>query len=160
MTDIITTTPLREAIKTALDEAEAKDPSSMEAETLRLVTCAINDRDICARSNPSASTCDDATIRELLVILIRQRDVSAREYEESGKFDLAEREREERNLIARFLPKPLAGEALETAVEAVVDDLDATGLKDVGKCMSELKQRYPDRIDIGSAGKVMKKTLG
>ena len=102
---------------------------------------------------------EETEIRKLLEVMVAQCEVSAREYDESGRITDAEREREEMEIIQSFLPRPLEGNALEEAVESVVDDLEATKLKDVGRCMAELQSRYPGRIETGSAGKAVRRAL-
>ena len=92
--------------------------------------------------------------------MVAQREISAREYDESGRISDAEREREEMEILQAFLPRPLEGDALETAVEKVVEDLEAHKLKDMGRCMAELQNRYPGRIDTGTAGKAVRRALG
>ena len=152
--------PLKERISQALTIAEAGDSNSMEAQTLRLIACAVRDRDVTARGRGDCGGCPEAAVRDVLRTMVAQREVSAREYDESGRLEEAERERSEIEVIRLFLPEPLEGEALEAAVAAVVEDLEATKLKDVGRCMTELKARYPDQLINGAASKAVKKALG
>ena len=88
-----------------------------------------------------------------------QRRQSAAEYDEAGRIADAEREREELAVIEAFLPKPLEGQDLQSAVTGVVEELDASRLADVGRCMSALKARYPGRIDPAKAGRVVRAAL-
>ena len=120
----------------------------------------MRDRDVTARSNGNCSGCEETDITKLLHTMVAQREISAREYDEAGRINDAEREREEMEVIQSFLPAPLEGKALEQAVEAVVDDLEATKLKDVGRCMAALQERFPGRIDTGKAGKAVRQALG
>lgn len=154
------TMTFKERLEIALREAETADRDSVRSATLRLVHCAIKDRDVSARSNGDCDGCPDAVARDVLKTMAAQREVSAREYDEAGRISDAEREREELEIIQEFLPQPLQGEALEAAVDAVVRDLEASKLKDVGRCMAELKSRYPGRIQTGKAGKAVKAALG
>ncbi|MEL6826891.1 MAG: GatB/YqeY domain-containing protein, partial [Pseudomonadota bacterium] len=71
-----------------------------------------------------------------------------------------EREREELDVIANFLPKPLAGDALNVAAETVVRELRAQKLKDVGRCMSALREKYPGQIECGPASKAVRAAIG
>ena len=144
----------------ALQSAEQDDPQGIRARTLRLVKCAMRDRDVTARTQGQCEGCEDNEVRDLLETMVAQREVSAREYDESGRISDAEREREEIEIIQAFLPRPLEGEALDAAVEKVVEDLEASKLKDMGRCMAELQSRYPGRIDTGSAGKAVRRALG
>ncbi len=119
----------------------------------------MRDRDVTARTQGQCEGCEETEIRKLLEIMVAQREVSAREYDESGRIADAEREREEMEIIQSFLPRPLSGDSLETAVETVVEDLEASKLKDMGRCMAELQSRYPGRIDTGTAGKAVRRVL-
>lgn len=150
---------LRELLVNALAEAESKDPAGAEAQTLRLVKCAMTDRDVMARGRGECGGCVDTEVLNLLQTMVSQREVSAAEYDDAGRIADAERERQEIEILAAFLPKPLNGEALETAVNEVVDDLQASKLKDVGRCMTALRQRYPGRIQCSSAGKAVREAL-
>ena len=141
------------------NESENTDCSAVTMTTLRLIDCAIRDRDVCARGRGDSEGCPDADVRNVLETMVAQREVAAREHDAAGRIEDAIREREEIEVIEQFLPEPLAGEALETAVVAVVEDLGATKLKDIGRCMSALKKRYPGKIESGPAGKVMRKAL-
>ena len=159
-TDVSPRTTLRDRLVAALASAEQDDPQGIRARTLRLVMCAMRDRDVTARTQGQCEGCEDTEVRKLLETMVAQREVSAREYDESGRISDAEREREEIDVLQGFLPRPLHGDALETAVEQVVSDLEAHKLKDMGRCMAELQQRYPGRIDTGSAGKAVRRALG
>ena len=158
-TDVSPATSIRDRLMAALETAESDDTQGIRARTLRLVKCAMRDRDVTARGEGNCAGCEETEIRKLLEVMVAQREVSAREYDESGRITDAEREREEMEIIQSFLPRPLEGNALEEAVESVVDDLEATKLKDVGRCMAELQSRYPGRIETGSAGKAVRREL-
>lgn len=119
----------------------------------------MRDRDVTARGEGNCEGCEENEIRKLLETMVAQREVSAREYDESGRIGDAEREREEIETIQSFLPKPLTGDALEAAVSQVIEDLDASKLKDMGRCMTELQNRYPGRIETGAAGKAVRRAL-
>ncbi|RIJ13814.1 GatB/YqeY domain-containing protein [Henriciella mobilis] len=159
-TDVSPTNSIRDRLVAALNSAESDDPQGVRARTLRLVKCAMRDRDVTARTQGQCEGCEDTEVRKLLETMVAQREVSAREYDESGRISDAEREREEIAVLEAFLPRPLDGDALEDAVEQVVEDLEARKLKDMGRCMAELQSRYPGRIDTGSAGKAVRRALG
>lgn len=158
--DVSPSSSIRARILDALQTAESDDAQSTRARTLRLVKCAMRDRDVTARGQGNCEGCEETDICKLLETMVAQREVSAREYDESGRISDAEREREEIEVIQSFLPKPLSGAALETAVEQVVEDLEASKLKDMGRCMTELQNRYPGRIETGPAGKAVRRALG
>lgn len=142
-----------------MEAAEARDPESVEAATLRLIRCAVGDRDATARAKGDCGGCPEKAVWDLLRTMAAQREASAQRYDDTGRVELAEREREELEVIQRFFPKTLEEEALQQAVERVVDDLDASKLKDVGRCMDALKSRYPGQIDPTKAGRVVRRAL-
>ena len=121
--------------------------------------CAINDRDASARSEGQCAGCDDTVIQGVLSLMLEQRDASAKSYEDAGHLDMADREREEIEVIQRYLPQEMCKEELKSAVTEVVTELDASGLKDLGKCISTLKERYPETLDAKLAGKLVKEAL-
>ncbi|PHS26275.1 MAG: glutamyl-tRNA amidotransferase [Robiginitomaculum sp.] len=149
---------LRDQIKTKLIEAmKAKQP--VRVSTLRLVQAAIKDRDIAARTRDVGEGCAEEQILQILAKLLKQREESARIYEEAGRADLAEREREESAIIAEFMPRQMSDDEIQAAARAVVEDLDAAGLKDMGKCMAALKAKYGGAMDFGKAGAAVKAIL-
>jgi len=150
---------LRERIETALEIAERDNPDSVHAQTLRLLDCAIRDRDVSARIRGECDGCPEDGVRDVVETMAEQLRVSAAEYEEAGRIEEAERERDELAIVEAFLPQPLAGEDLETAVQSVVEELEASKLKDVGRCMQALKSRFPGQIDPSHAGKLVRNTL-
>jgi uncharacterized protein YqeY len=92
--------------------------------------------------------------------MIAQFEDAVTEYDEAGRIEAAERERAAIEIIKPYLPAPLEGKVLEQAIQDIVEDLEATKLKDMGRCMTALKTRYPGRIDTGSAGKAVRAILG
>ena len=151
---------LRARVCAALSAAESERADGVQAQTLRLIKCAMNDRDVMARGRGQCSGIDDGDILDLLETMVAQREASAREYDAAGRIADAERERDEIEVIEAFLPKPLTGEALAEAVRTVVADLEANKLKDVGRCMSALRERFPGRIECGPAGQAVRAALG
>ena len=91
--------------------------------------------------------------------MIRQRRESIEQYERGGRIDLAEREAEEIAVIESFLPPAIEGDDLISAVRGVVDDLNASTIKDMGRTMAHLKQKYPGRMDFAKASGVVKEML-
>lgn len=152
--------PLKSQLAVALAAAEESDSNSMEAQTLRLIQCAVQDRDVTARGRGDCEGCPETAVRDVLKTMVEQREETAREYDESGRLEEAERERAEIQVIKQFLPAPLEGDDLTAAVSAVIADLEATKLKDMRRVMTELKARYPDRLVNGAASKAVTKALG
>lgn len=150
---------LRARLEDALAAAKKDDRESIEAATLRLILCAVDDRDVTARERGECRGCLETDMQDLLQTMARQRKSSAKEYDEAGRIEEAERERTELAVIETFLPRKLSGEALQTAVLEVVEELEATKLKDMGRCMQMLKERFPGRIDTASANKALRDAL-
>ncbi|WP_417672439.1 GatB/YqeY domain-containing protein [Roseibium sp.] len=148
---------MREKIGTALKDAKASGDKCRLA-TLRLVQAAIKDRDSASRDNGGDGVADDDVL-DILQKMVRQRDVSAVEFEEAGQLDQAEQERKEADIIREFLPVQIDGDEMQRLCEATVKDIDAHGLRDIGRCMSELKSRYPGQMDFVQASCVMKDLL-
>ncbi len=149
---------LRESLKTELDAAEAAG-EELRAATLRLVQCAVRDRDIKARRKDECLGCDETEILAILQSMAVQREAAADEYEAAGKIELAEQEREEAEILREFLPKTLEPSEILEAAEEVVAELDAKSLKDVGRCVTELKSRFPNQIESGAAKAAVKKLI-
>jgi uncharacterized protein len=148
---------LRDQINDALKQA-MKSQEKRRTATLRLVNAAVKDRDIAARTGGKDNVSDDE-IRELLQKMVRQREESAVVYAEAGRTELAEQEREEIEIIKDFLPRQLSENEVRCACEDVVKDIGANGLRDMGKCMTTLKERFPGQIDFGRASTVVKGML-
>jgi len=149
---------LRTNLTSALKEAmKAKDTDRLA--TLRLINAAIKDRDIDARAAGKDGLGDD----ELLAILakmVKQRQESARAYEEGGRLELAEKELAEIKVVEEFLPKQLYEEETEAAIAAAVEEAEATSIRDMGKVMGLLKDQYTGQIDFGKVGGLVKARLG
>jgi len=148
-------TKIDDALKTSM---KAKDDKTRVA-TLRLVNAAIKDRDIAARGEDRCDGVTDEEITALLTKMVKQREESATAFENGGRPELAEQERTEIEVIREFLPKQMSEGEIETAVKGVIAEYEASGLKDMGKCMGALKERYNGAMDFGRAGKLMKESL-
>lgn len=144
-----------EALKTAMKARDDK----MRVSTLRLINAAIKDRDIAARSEDRNDGVSDDDVMALLTKMVKQREDSAAAYDKGCRPDLAEQERAEIDVIREFLPKQLSEDEIEAAVKTVITDEEAEGLKDMGRCMGVLKERFPGSLDVGRAGALMKKAL-
>ena len=150
---------LRTRINAALKEAmKAKEAERLS--TLRLINAAIKDRDIAARSDGEDSVVDDDVVLSLLGKMVKQRQESARAYEEGGRLELAEKERAEIRTIEDFLPRQLDGDEVQNAVDAAIEKIGATSIRDMGKVMAELKGQYTGQMDFGSVGPMVKERLG
>ena len=149
---------MREQISTALKEA-MKSRDARRLSTLRLITAAIKDRDIAARGEGREAV-DDGEIMALLLKMVKQREESVEIYDKAGRTDLAEQERGEIEVIQTFLPKPMSDEEIDAAVSDAIAETGAAGLRDMGKVVAVLKERYPGRIDFSRASRTVKQKLG
>lgn len=148
---------MRERINAALKGAvEAGD--KRRSATLRLICTAISDRAGAAREQGRDGIASEE-ILDILRRMIRQRVETVTEYEEAGKLDLAQQESEEIAIIEEFLPKQFDDSEIEQACQAVVNALGAHGLRDMGRTMSALKERYPNQMDFARASCVVKDLL-
>ena len=142
------------AVKAAMREKRADELS-----TLRLVNAAIKDRDIDARGQGNPDGVSDAEILAVLAKMIKQRQESATTYEEAGRLELAEKERAEITVIEGFLPRQMDEAEVRDAVEAVIAETGAQSIRDMGRVMGALKERYAGRMDFGKVGAIVKAAL-
>ena len=149
---------LRERVNTALKQA-MKDKATARLSTLRLISAAIKDRDIAVRGDGNDAVVGDAEVLAILGKMVKQRQESARAYEEGGRLDLAEREREEIGIIQEFLPRQLDDKQVRAAVQAAVASTGAASIRDMGKVMAELKGRYTGQMDFGKVGPLVEDEL-
>lgn len=150
---------MREQITAAM-KAAMLEKNQTRLATLRLVNAAIKDRDIAKRGEDGGDLADEAEILQLLGKMIKQREDSARIYEEGGRLELAERERAEIAVIQEFLPQPLTEDEIKVAVDEAIRSSGAETIRDMGKAMAALKSRYAGRMDFGDAGARLKAALG
>ena len=136
-----------------------REKDTLRVSTLRLIAAAVKDRDIAARAEDRCTGCAEEEILAILTKLVKQREESAQTYEKAGRLDLAEREREEAEIVRAYLPRQMEAGEIADAARTVVAELNATGLKDMGKCMGALKDRYAGRMDFSAAGKEVKTLL-
>ncbi len=149
---------LRNEINSAMKEA-MKEKAQLRLSTLRLINAAIKDRDIAARAEGVEEGVDDSEILAILGKMTRQRQESAKTYEEAGRLDLSERELSEIQVIEHFLPRQLNGDEIEIEVTKVIDEQGASSIRDMGRVMSCLKERFTGQMDFGSVGPIVKKKL-
>ena len=145
---------LTEALKVSL---KAQDKCAVS--TIRLILAALKDRDIRARADGNADGVSDDDVLTLLQTMVKQRGESIRLYEEGGRLELAEREREEVEVIRRFMPKALEEDEMDGAVQEAIREIGARDIKDMGKTMALLKQRYSGRMDFSKASGMVRQAL-
>lgn len=141
-------------------KAAVKSQDKIRIATLRLITAAIKDRDIAARTADNRDGVSDEEILQVLAKMVKQRHEAATTYEEAGRLELAEQERSEIAVIEEFMPSQLDEEAISAAVDAALAELGADSLKDMGKVMGRLKDKYAGQMDFGKAGALVKEKLG
>ena len=149
---------MRDKINQALKSA-MKDHDKRRTGTLRLVNAAIKDRDIAARSKDTAGVSDDE-ILEILARMIKQRRDSITAFVDGGRPELAVQEQEEIDIVTEFLPKQLEEDEIREICTSLIAEIEAGGLKDIGRTMGELKQRYTGQMDFGKASRMVKEMLG
>jgi len=145
---------LREALRIAMKAREERTLL-----TVRLILAALKDRDIAERAKGNPDGIGEPEILLLLATMIRQRRESISQYESGGRIDLAEREGEEIAVIGRFMPTQIEGDAMVEAIQSLVGEEKAKTIKDMGRTMSVLKERYAGRMDFAKASGVVKELL-
>ena len=149
---------MRETITAALHAAtKARDVRRLS--TLRLMSAAIKDRDIAART-AGTEKASDGELLELLAKMIKQREESQKIYAEAGRAELAAQEGEEVAIIREFLPQQLSEADTAKAIDEAIAETGAASVKDMGKVMAALKSRYAGRMDFGKASGAVKAKLG
>ncbi len=149
---------LRDEISSALKSSmKEKDPVAVS--TLRLIQAAIKDRDIAARSKGVDDGISDDQILQVLQTMVRQRHESIEMYKRGNRDELAEREAQEIKVIQGFMPRQLDETETEAAIDEVVAATGAKSIKDMGKAMGALRERYAGQIDFGKAGAALKARL-
>ena len=146
-----------EALKTAMREKD-----TLRLSTLRLINAAIKDRDIAKRSEGGDGGDAGVGGDEILQILgkmVKQRQESARAYEEGGRLELAEKERDEIGVIEDFLPRQLDERETDAAITAAIAETGADSIRDMGKVMGALKAKYTGQMDFGAVGPMVKGRL-
>jgi len=146
---------LNEALKEAM---RARDDRATT--TLRLALAALKDRDITERGKGNVAGLDDGGISALLQSMVKQRHESIRMYEQGGRDDLVRQESEEIAVLQRFLPEPMSEGEMAKAVAGAIEETSAASLKDMGRVMSLLKERFPGRMDFAFASSVVRQKLG
>ena len=144
---------INEALKTAM---KAKDQRRVS--TLRLVQAALKDRDIANRGSGKDATSDEELL-QILAKMVKQREESAKIYEDAGRPELAAHEREEIAIIAEFQPEQISDDKVREICAAVIAETGAEGVRDMGKCMAVLKGRYAGQMDFAKASAVLKELL-
>ncbi|MBY5366616.1 GatB/YqeY domain-containing protein [Rhizobium leguminosarum] len=148
---------LRDQLATQLKEA-MKAKNAERLSTVRLIQAAVKDRDIANRGIGKEQASDDE-ILQILAKMVKQRDESAKIYEENSRPELAAKERAEITVIQDFMPTQLSDSEVRANVSAVIAEMGAAGAKDMGKVMAALKERYAGQMDFAKASATVKELL-
>lgn len=151
---------LRESISSAVKDA-MKSGDKRRLSTLRLMQAAIKDKDINSRTegHDSALTPDSGLI-DLFAKMVKQRQESVAVYEQGGRPELAQQERDEIDVIQGYMPKQMTEDEAKASVAGVIAAVGATSVKDMGKVMAELKSKFAGQMDMAKAGAIVKALLG
>jgi uncharacterized protein YqeY len=149
---------IRDDIKAALVSA-MKSGDKARTGTIRLVQSAIKNRDIELRTASGAAPDDDALVTEVLQKMIKQRRESIQLYEQGGRQELAEAEKAEVAVIAAFLPAQMSDEDAAAAIDSAVAETGASSIKDMGRVMALVKERFAGKLDMSKASGMVKARL-
>ena len=147
-------TRLTDALKSAMKEKDQRCIS-----TLRLILAALKDRDIAAKGKGNKEGLSEDEILGLLQSMIKQRREAIALFEKGGRMELAQHEAEEIAVIEEFLPEQMSDDDIATAIDGVIADADAGSLKDMGKVMGTLKEKFAGRMDFSKASALVKERL-
>ena len=143
-----------------MDEVKAamKAGDKARLSTLRLIQSAVKDRDIANRGVGKEPASDDE-ILQLLARMVKQREESAKAFEEGGRPELAVKEREEIAVIRDFMPAQMDQSEMEAAIRSVIAETGAAGIRDMGKVMAVLRDKFAGQMDFGKASGTVKQLL-
>jgi len=148
---------LRDNINNALKDAmKARDERRVS--TLRMMNAAIKNADIDARGQ-SKEPLNEAELMSLFQKLIKQRQESAELYDKGGRAELAKQEREEIDIISGYLPKQMSDAEAGSAISAIVHEINAQTMKDMGRVMAALRERFAGQMGFGRASAKIKELL-
>jgi uncharacterized protein len=148
---------LRDDINNALKDA-MKAGDARRVSTLRLVNSALKNADIEARGQGKPPLTDEDLL-SLLQKMIKQRQESVELYQKGNRADLVAQEQGEIDIIAGYLPTQMSEAEIGTVIAALVKETGATAMKDMGRVMAAIKERYAGKLDTGKASAAVKKLL-
>ena len=149
---------LRQQLNDSMKEAmKAKDAKRLG--TLRLILAALKDRDIAARTETSRDLLGDDGILGLMAKMIKQREESVTAFDAGQRPELAAGEREEIAIIRSFMPAQMDEAGVKAAAQSVIAELGAVSIKDMGKVMAAMKERYAGQMDFARASALVKEAL-
>lgn len=149
---------LRTKLQAATKEAmKARDTARLS--TLRLITAAVKDREIAARGGDGDGALSEGDLILIMSRMVKQRQESAKAYEEAGRLELASKEEDEITVIQEFLPRQMDDAETRAAIDKAIADLNAEGIRDMGRVMAALKERHAGQMDFGAVGPAVKDRL-
>jgi uncharacterized protein YqeY len=149
---------LRTKLQAATKEAmKARDSARLS--TLRLISAAVKDREIAARGGDGDGTLSEGDLILIMSRMVKQRQESAKAYEEAGRLELASKEEDEITVIQEFLPRQMDEAETRAAIDKAIADLNAAGIRDMGRVMAALKERHAGQMDFGAVGPAVKDRL-
>ena len=149
---------MREKIKNSLNE-NLKTKDVIATSTIRLILAAIKDHDIEYRSKKKGDLISDEEILNLLLNMVKQRKESVEIYSKAGRDDLKKREEKEIIVIQSFLPHQIKSSELEQIIKDSINELNCSSIKDLGKLINYLKEKYPGQLDMKEVADIAKKNL-
>ena len=136
-----------------------KSKDTIKVSTLRLILAAIKDRDLESRSKGTGDEVSDSVVLEILSKMVKQRVETSKVYEGAGRFELADTEKKETNVINDYMPKMLTVDELDKVIDDTIDHIKATSLRDLGKVISKIKEDYSGRCDFADVSQMIRERL-
>lgn len=149
---------IRKKLKLNLEDS-IKSKNEIAVATIRLILAALKDRDIENRTKNKEGEISDTEILILLQSMIKQRKDSKKIYDEAGRKELGQREENEISIISEFLPKQMDEKDISKILNALIEEIEANSIKDLGKIMQLVKERYPGQLDMKKAADIGKSIL-
>ena len=136
-----------------------KSKDTIKVSTLRLILAAIKDRDLESRSKGTGDEVSDSVVLEILSKMVKQRLETSKVYEGAGRFELADTEKKETNVINKYMPKMLTVDELDKVIDDTIDHIKAKSLRDLGKVISKIKEDYSGRCDFADVSQMIRERL-
>ena len=136
-----------------------KSKDTIKVSTLRLILAAIKDRDLESRSKGTGDEVSDSVVLEILSKMVKQRAETSKVYEGAGRFELADTEKKEMNVINDYMPKMLTVDELDKVIDDTINHIKATSLRDLGKVISKIKEDYSGRCDFADVSQMIRERL-
>ena len=149
---------IREKVSKDLKEAMIKKDINLTS-TLRLILAAIKERDIISKGKGHDLEVSDKEIKSLLQSMIKQRKGSIELYLQGNRVDLAKKEEDEINIISNFLPSRLSNQEIDEIINNTIISAGVNSMKDMGKVIKIIKEKYNGVMDFGYVSKIVKERL-